>query len=168
MALTPNYGWTIPTVGGNLGSWGSVLNTLSIAVDAVVKAVSDVANAALAKAGGTMTGLLTLKTAAQTRLDLGSITGAQALDFSVAQLYTATIGGVTTFSFTNTPTGTVASGISMRLTNPGAFAITWPAGVRWPGGSAPAFTVAGVDIVTLLTFDGGTNWYGAIAMKDVR
>ena len=38
MATTPNFGWTLPTVGGDADTWGTVLNTLLDAVDAQVKA----------------------------------------------------------------------------------------------------------------------------------
>lgn len=38
MATTPNYGWTLPTVGGDPDTWGTVLNALLDAVDAQVKA----------------------------------------------------------------------------------------------------------------------------------
>ncbi len=63
---TTNYGWTLPTVGGSADAWGTILNTLlgddATGIDAIVKAVSDVANAALPKAGGAMTGALLLDT----------------------------------------------------------------------------------------------------------
>lgn len=59
MATTTNYGWTKPTVGGNSNTWGDEINTDLDGIDSTVKAVSDVANAALPKAGGTMTGALT-------------------------------------------------------------------------------------------------------------
>lgn len=166
MATTPNYGWEIPTVGGDSGAWGTKLNTLFNAADAALKAVSDIANAALARAGGTMTGLLTLKTVAQSSLDLGGISGTKELDLSVAQSYTATITGPIAFTATHAPVG--FSGFVLRLTNPGSAAITWPSGTKWPGGSAPAFTAAGVDLVVLTTHDSGTTWSGVISMKDVR
>lgn len=61
MATTPNYGWTVPTVGGSNSVWGGILNATLTAVDAALFSVSGVASAALAKAGGTMTGDITLR-----------------------------------------------------------------------------------------------------------
>ena len=36
MAVTLNFGWTIPTVGSDEGTWGNVLNTALSAIDAEV------------------------------------------------------------------------------------------------------------------------------------
>jgi hypothetical protein len=60
---TTNYAWALPTVGASIGVWGTLLNALLgddvAGVDAVVKAVSVVANAAMPKAGGSFTGAVT-------------------------------------------------------------------------------------------------------------
>lgn len=58
--FTANYGWTKPSVGGDPDTWGGLLNTDLDGIDSTVFAVSGVANAALPKAGGTMTGALTI------------------------------------------------------------------------------------------------------------
>lgn len=58
-ATTTNYGWTKPTVGADSDAWGGLINTNLDGIDTTVKAVSVVANAAVPKAGGTMTGALT-------------------------------------------------------------------------------------------------------------
>lgn len=65
---TTNYSWTLPTVGASVGTWGTLLNTIfgddgAGSLDSIIKAVSDVADAALPKAGGTMTGALTVNEA---------------------------------------------------------------------------------------------------------
>jgi hypothetical protein len=148
---------------------GSLLNAIFDAVDTALFAVSGVANAALARAGGAMSGRLDAKTVTQAAGALGSTIGAVAIDVAAAQYYTATVGADTTFSFSNVPA--VANsiiGVILRLTNAGAHTVSWPASVKWPGGSAPAFTVAGVDLVVLITDDGGTTWRGTLSAKDVR
>ncbi len=55
MATTTNYGWTKPTVSGSSDTWGTENNAVIDAVDSALHAVSVVADAALPKAGGTMT-----------------------------------------------------------------------------------------------------------------
>ena len=44
----------------------------------------------------------------------------------------------------------------------GAYTVTWPASVLWPGGTAPVISTGNdaVDSVSLWTIDGGTTWYG--------
>lgn len=53
---TPNYALIKPEVGASDDTWGAKHNTNQDTLDTAVKAVSDVANAALPKAGGTATG----------------------------------------------------------------------------------------------------------------
>lgn len=60
MAATTNYSWTYPTVGADLDTWGGILNTAFIDIDADLKTVDNLAVAALPKSGGTMTGKITL------------------------------------------------------------------------------------------------------------
>lgn len=168
MAVTPVYGWTKPTVGGDSGAWGGILNAALDAIDGVVRSVEILAGSMLPLSGGTLSGRLNAKTTSSARVDKGSISGAQTLDLSAAQFFTATIGGATTFSVSNVPAGTVSSGFALYLTNPGAFAITWPAGTKWPGGAPPAFTVAGKDRVVFLTDDAGTTWQAYVVGQDVK
>tara|TARA_Y100000034_G_scaffold79714_1_gene95646 strand:- start:10 stop:552 length:543 start_codon:yes stop_codon:yes gene_type:complete len=58
--------------------------------------------------------------------------------------------------------------LTVLMTNGGLAAISWVAGahdgggnaVKWAGGSAPTLTGNGVDVLTFITFDGGTYFYG--------
>lgn len=167
MATTTNYGWTKPTVGGDNGAWGTILNSLFDAVDSALKTVENLANAALPKSGGTMSGGIVVKVAVSARLDLGAVSGAVNLDVNAFQHYTGTIAGATTFSFINTVGGAVSQGISLLLTNPGAFAITWPASVRWNNGVVPTLSVAGKDRIVFITDDAGATWHGVVVGQNI-
>ena len=57
---TPHYNFVQPTVGGDYNTWGALLNGNWGSVDTALYAVSQVANAALPLAGGTLTGALTM------------------------------------------------------------------------------------------------------------
>lgn len=92
----------------------------------------------------------------------GSISGAQTIDLELGNVVTATITGATTFTFSNPPASGSAGSFTLIVTNPSTN-ITWPAAVDWAGGSAPTLTGTGVDILTFLTTDGGTTWYGFVA-----
>lgn len=94
---------------------------------------------------------------------LGSVSGATAINMESGNMVTATIGGATTFSFTNPPAG---GGFILVLTNGGSAAITWPASVDWEGGTEPSWTASGVDLVTFLTVDSGTTWHGVLVSQD--
>ena len=165
---TTNYSWDLPTVSGSSGAWGTALNAIfgddATGIDAVVYAISQVANAALPKAGGTLTGALAALTQTWTHSALGNISSTQSFDLAAANSFNATVTGPVTVTLDNVPSGAVY--MTVELTNGGSSAITWPASVLWPGGSEPSWTTAGVDIATFYTRDGGTTWYGALALAD--
>lgn len=162
---TPNYNWQKPDVGDTNNAWGGVLNTLFDAVDAALKAVSNVANAALPKAGGAMTGRLDVLNETFAKHDFGNVSGAVSLDLSLYQVITATITGATTFTFTNVPPN--ASGVLVILTNGGSAAVAFT-GAKWASGSMPALTAAGTDVLAFVTADGGTTMRGSLTSKDSR
>ena len=78
--------------------------------------------------------------------------------------FSATVGGITTWTFSNPLASPNACGFVIELTNGGAYAITWPAAVKWPSGTAPTLTAAGVDVLVFITDDGGTTWRGVASM----
>jgi len=43
--------------------------------------------------------------------------------------------------------------------------VTWPAGVKWPGGTAPVITTANnaIDEINLRTIDAGTEYRGSFS-----
>ena len=74
---------------------------------------------------------------------------------------------ITTLTLSNVPvSGRVYSmTLVLKQDATGGKTINWPASVKWPGGSAPALTTTGdkYDIVSLMTNDGGTIWFGFVA-----
>ncbi len=87
---------------------------------------------------------------------------AGAIDVSAGTVFTKTIAANTTISFTNVPAAPATACVTLILTNGGAYTVTWPSSVKWNGGTAPTLTSSGVDILTFLTVDGGTTWYGSV------
>lgn len=87
---------------------------------------------------------------------------ASAIDVSAGTVFTKTITANTTISFTNVPAAPATACVTLILTNGGAYTVTWPSSVKWNGGTAPTLTSSGVDILTFLTVDGGTTWYGSV------
>lgn len=93
---------------------------------------------------------------------------AAAIDLALASWFSKTISGATTFTLSNVPaSGSVASFV-LELTNGGSAAVTWWAGVKWAGGTAPTLTAAGRDVLGFFTRDGGTTWTGLVLGTDVK
>ena len=90
------------------------------------------------------------------------------VDISLGNYFSKTISAISTLTVSNVPTtGTVASFI-IDLTNGGAYAVTWWAGMKWAAGTAPALTSAGRDVLGFFTHDGGTTWSGLVLAKDIK
>lgn len=110
-----------------------------------------------------------LKDYAETVNAIGSIGGGtQDIDLEDGNVVTATVDtGATTFTFSNPPASGKAGSFTLFLTNGGSQTVNWPASVDWAGGSAPSLTASGVDVLTFMTVDGGTTWYGFPAGLDM-
>lgn len=163
---TTNYGWDLPNTGGDSGAWGGLLNTILNDIDTELAATDAVADAALPKAGGTMTGEILHLTDTYTISNLSSIGATLTLDLDVANFFYGTLSAnVTTVTFSNVPSNFVA--ITLEITGGGsAYTITWPSSVKWPGGTPPTFPAGEVNVITMYSRDGGTTWRAASAMED--
>ena len=95
--------------------------------------------------------------------------GTQSLDIALGNVQTATVDTSTnTFTFDN-PSGTGKScSFTLILTNGGSQTVNWPGAVDWAGGTAPTLTTSGIDILTFMTIDAGTIWYGFLAGADMK
>ncbi len=169
---TTNFGWDIPTEGGSSGVWDSLLNStigedsdagaLEFGIDKVVGDVKTTADAALSRAGGTMTGEIDILTERYLAVNPGT-TGTVTLNINSANVFHIAPSGTVTIAFSNVPASPDAVFIQIEFTNGASQTVNWPASVDWPGGTAPTLT-AGVDLITGYTRDGGTTWRLAAAM----
>ena len=89
----------------------------------------------------------------------GSISGAVSLNYGDGNYVAATVAAATTLSLAGVPDSTRAYGLTLELTN-GGTNVTWPGSISWVGGSAPTLKASGVNLVTLITRNGGTSWLG--------
>ena len=106
-----------------------------------------------------------LKDYAETINIIGTISGSsQAISLESGNVVTATMGNNVTFSFTNPPVTGKLGTLTLILTQDGTGSrlATWPASVKWAGGTAPTLTTtaAGKDILAFMTPDAGTTWFG--------
>lgn len=107
----------------------------------------------------TITGLNEVKTAPAISA------GALALNCALGNVFHVSLNAaITSITFSNIPTTGTAYGLTLAFTADGtARAVTWPAAVKWSGGTAPTLTstLNKVDIFVLTTWD-GTTWYAMV------
>ncbi len=175
---TTNYGWDLPDVSGDAGSWGTLLNTILNDIDDKLYTADTVADAALPVAGGVMTGHLDVLTSHLTGTTLTGGSGTKTLDLDTGNYFRFTTGlsGTVTLDITNIANYSAGStdvvGVIAHLKNAGApSSITYKVdgstkSIKWQDGVAPTFVSSGDDILVLYTYDGGTNWIGVHAVSD--
>jgi hypothetical protein len=110
---------------------------------------------------------------ADTVVALGNTGAAINLDVVSGGVFTATLTGSATITL-RYPVATGASSFTLILTNDATAGrtVAWAGGAfRFPGGASAlsrTTTANAVDIWVFFTPDGGTTYYGNIAMKDVK
>ena len=85
------------------------------------------------------------------------------VDLSAGNVFTKTISGAQTLTFSNPPATGKAGAFTLILTNGGSATVTFinsTGTVKWAAATAPTLTAAGVDVLTFTTIDAGTIWYG--------
>ncbi len=123
-------------------------------------------------ASDTYTGTLTLTgtlnasgviSAESLQEDYDALSGTSpAPDADNAGAFSLTMSGNTTFTFGSVTSGR-SVGFILQLTGNGS-TVTWPASVKWAGGTAPDAPASGeTDVLVFHTRDGGTNWYGVLS-----
>jgi hypothetical protein len=106
-----------------------------------------------------------LRNYTETRVAATVSGGGFVCDCNGGTYFTGTVVEATTVVIQNPPPPGRVLGITIIFVGNGVvYPVYWQAPVRWPGGVPPVMTgVSGKrDIVTLLTEDGGTTWYGVI------
>jgi len=166
-SATTTAGAALPKAGGAMTgaiTTNSTFDGRDVAADGVL------ATNALPKAGGTVTGLINhsdqilqrtvLKDYGETKVAMS----AHAVDLELGNVFTYTLSGGQTVTFTNPPASGTAGSFTMIVTNGGSATLTWPTSVDWPAATAPTLTASGVDILFFTTCDGGTIWYGTAVL----
>lgn len=136
--------------------------------DGAVGSLQDTPGPTLSDAGDLDMGAGQIHKSASRVYDHGSIvTETVDLDVENGEFQTAIISGDPTFTITATNFG-AGDGLALvlKFTSIGAGdVLTWPAAVKWPGGTAP--TATGEAVFALISFDGGTSWNGSLIQDDL-
>jgi hypothetical protein len=102
--------------------------------------------------------------------DITSSSGAANLNMRDGCSFTHTLTEDVTYTFSNPAGSGKSSSFTLVVTQDStARTITWPSAVKWEGGGEPTLSTGSgyVDILVFSTFDGGTNWYGFVAGRDM-
>jgi hypothetical protein len=108
-----------------------------------------------------------LKDYAETRTAPSSSSGTLELDLENGNHFEVTLTeSISTLTLSNPPASGKAGAFTLAITQggSGSYTVSWPGSVQWAGGSAPTLTtdVGAVDILTFITYDAGTTWYGGV------
>ncbi len=101
----------------------------------------------------------------ETLNNLGDGSGTRAINLASGNVVRARLTGNTTFTFAGATASTACSfGLYVIQDGTGSRTVTWPASVRWSGGTAPTISTGAnaVDVLVFETIDGGTTWYGSL------
>jgi hypothetical protein len=157
---TTNYGLVKPEVGASNDSWGNKTNGNWDVLDAATKAVSNIANAAMPKAGGAFSGGIT-----GTTLGLsGALTGAAAA-FSGALTAQSLVAGSTSDVASRTIGAQNANTIVALAANIGAASGATLSYSFSAGGNGPLIIANSVGEVARFHGGGGLNVIGAITQN---
>lgn len=110
-----------------------------------------------------MTGAVNLPAPSLTgRITPSSVVSSTLIDWSLAKIYRKTLAANTIFTFANATDGME---LEIFITNTASnYTVTWPAGIKWVGGSAPTQTVgAKTDVYRLRQV--GTTIYATAAQN---
>ena len=115
--------------------------------------------------GGEYKHITSLGPVSEKSQDLGTISGAVTIDLSAGLSVIATVGGATTLAFANVPAGGTVT-VLLRLTNGGAYAVTWGMAPRWGNGIAPVLSQSGADYIAFYHAEG--EWTGLLVTSNVQ
>ncbi len=104
----------------------------------------------------------------ETYSDAGNSGTAITLNLANGNVQKLTLTGNCTITLTSPASGTMrALTLLVFQDATGSRTITWPGTVKWGNDGAPTLTTTAskMDMISLFTVDGGTNWYGALGAK---
>jgi hypothetical protein len=167
---------TLTNDAGFIAAAGAPVQSVAGRTGAVTLAVADVSGAA-SLAANTFSGeqniadnLLTrpyIKDYAEVVTAPAISSGALTLNLENGNVFDVALNAaITTVTISNPPASGRAGSFTLILTADGtARAVTWPAAVKWPGGTAPTLTSTNTkkDLIVMTTTNGGAEWMAIIA-----
>jgi len=166
-----HFGATVVTT-GNVYSGGNII-AAATTLSSSTTTGSIVAKGGVGIAGNLNVGGYTTFSGAYTEaVTINLSAGATySVDLSASNVFEVQLNNNTTFTFINPPvSGTLQTiTIVLKQDSVGGRTATWPSSVRWSSGLAPVLTTNPYyyDVVSFITFNGGTTYLGAFSMANV-
>lgn len=88
---------------------------------------------------------------------MGNKSDTVTLDFGQYSSFKMTATGNITLAVSNATSGKAYMAV-IEISNAGAYTLNFPGGSTWPGGTKPTFSPSGVDLIFMLTSDGGSTF----------
>ena len=118
----------------------------------------------LLKTGGTYTGNIVHYTSTFVENNEGNTSTALTIDWTVSNKAKCTATGAATLTFT-APAGPTNLVLKVIQDATGSRVITWPATVKWGGGSAPTLSTAASAVDIIAFYYDGTNYHGSYTLN---
>ena len=99
-----------------------------------------------------------------TETDNGNSSTADTIDWGASNKQKSTLTGNVTFTFT-APAGPCNLILKLVQDATGSRTVTWPASVKWSGGTAPTLTTTASRIDIISFYYDGTNYYGSYVLN---
>lgn len=142
----------LPTVGGDSGSWGTILNAYL--------EVEHGADGTHGLSSGLVTDVVTTEADSTATYTVPAVTASGITDLTLTANCTLTF-----------PTATAGQSFTLvlRQDGTGSRTITWPSEVKWDGGTTPTLTTtaSAVDILGFFCAD-GINWFGFVSGQNMQ
>ena len=138
-------------VTGNITVTGTVDGVDIATRDGVLTSTTTTANAALPKAGGTMTGTLTGKSLIAAPIAISASTAATTLDFANNDNFVVTLSSNTTFTFSNVVAGQTGN-IFLKQDATGGRTFTLPAIAKTPVNGASIVQSTNANEISILSY----------------
>lgn len=127
------------------------VSTFNLRAGAVTLQSSDITGAGGALAASpTLTGRAQVPASSFAVNQLGNVTGTISLDLSQYTQFTFTCTGNTTIGFANAPASGFSEVALIRMTNGGAYTVSWPSGTQFAGGTVPEYSTSGTDLLAAI------------------
>ena len=119
-----------------------------------------------------ITGELVVQSYNETYQSVSSSSNTTTINCETGNVFASTLSENTTFTFTNPPANNTAYGFSLKIVQDASasgYTVTWPTTIDWPKSTIPTLTniANAIDQFVFYTHDGGSNWYGFTAGKNL-